>query len=471
MSATEFLASDRCGLVTARLDRLPATRYIWKLVFLLSLGGCFEFYDLFLMTYIAPGLVRGGLFAAASRSLFDLHGLAAFISATFAGLFLGTLVFAFVADHFGRRAVFTYALVWYVACSAVMAFQGSATHILVWRMIAAVGIGVELVTIDTYIVELMPKQLRGAALAINHVVQLAAIPIVALISWRLVPLRLLGLDGWRWVVLIGSVGALVIWLIRRGIPESPRWLIARGRLAEAEYTVAKMEEQVAQDAGVALDAAVEVSPASSATLPGTKTRFGQIFAPPLLGRTVMLMVFQAAQTIGYYGFSSWVPTFLMATGIHFTASLEYSFIIAVAAPLGPLFIYRLADKVERKWQIALSASSIASFGLLFARQHQPAWLIVFGVLITCSNNWMSAAFHTYQAELFPTPIRARAVGFVYSWSRFSAIFTSLTIGYFLEHFGMPGVFVFIAAAMLVVVLSIGIFGPYTRGLALESISR
>ena len=83
---------------------------------------------------------------------------------------------------------------------------------------------------------------------------------------------------------------------------------------------------------------------------------------------------------------------------------------------------------------------------------------------------MSASFHTYQAELFPTRIRARAVGFVYSWSRLSAVFTSLMIGFFLRDFGVPGVFTFIGASMLVVVLSIGIFGPRTRNLALEIIS-
>jgi len=95
---------------------------------------------------------------------------------------------------------------------------------------------------------------------------------------------------------------------------------------------------------------------------------------------------------------------------------------------------------------------------------------VVGVLLTCANNWMSVSFHTYQAELFPTRVRARAVGFVYSWSRFSAIFTSLMIGFFLRDFGVPGVFTFIAVSMLAVVLSIGIFGPRTRGLALETIS-
>jgi putative MFS transporter len=83
---------------------------------------------------------------------------------------------------------------------------------------------------------------------------------------------------------------------------------------------------------------------------------------------------------------------------------------------------------------------------------------------------MSASFHAYQAELFPTRIRARAVGFVYSWSRLSAVFTSLMIGFFLRDFGVAGVFTFIGASMLVVVLSIGIFGPRTRNLALEVIS-
>ena len=95
---------------------------------------------------------------------------------------------------------------------------------------------------------------------------------------------------------------------------------------------------------------------------------------------------------------------------------------------------------------------------------------VFGVLLTCANNWMSVAFHTYQSELFPTRVRAQAVGFVYSWSRFSAIFTSLMIGFLLSHFGVNGVFVFIAAAMLVAAVSIGVFGPRTSGLALEAIA-
>jgi len=465
-SAGEAAAPGQSALISSRLDRLPTTRYVWKLLLLLSLGGCFEFYDLFLMTYIGPGLTRSGLFSSGSASLFGLTGLASFVSATFAGLFIGTLVFGFAADRFGRRTIFTYSLLWYTAGSVVMAFQTGPLGILVWRLITGIGIGVELVTIDTYIAELMPREIRGRAFTVNQVVQFSAIPVVALISWLLVARSPFGVDGWRCVVLIGSVAAIFVWFIRRSLPESPRWLIARGRLREAERIVAGIEGRVTAEFGKELPAvSLENSPPSTASV-----RFIQIFRPPYLGRTVMLMIFHLAQTIGYYGFASWVPTLLIAAGIRTTASLQYSFIIAVFAPTGPLLIYRIADMFERKWQIVWSSLCIAGSGLLFARQSQPGWLILLGVILTCSNNWMSVAFHTYQAELFPTPVRAQAVGFVYSWSRFSAIFTSLLIGFFLQHSGVRGVFAFIAGSMLVIVFAIGTFGPRTRGLALESIS-
>ena len=112
----------------------------------------------------------------------------------------------------------------------------------------------------------------------------------------------------------------------------------------------------------------------------------------------------------------------------------------------------------------------ATFGLLFARQSAPAALIALGVAITLSNNLLSFAYHAYQAELFPTRIRARAVGFVYSWSRLSTVFSSLIIAALLGAFGSAGVFAFIAGAMGVVVVAIGVFGPRTAGRSLEAVS-
>jgi MFS transporter, putative metabolite:H+ symporter len=465
LTTTGTLTSEHAAaLISARLDRLPATRYIWKLVLLLSLGGCFEFYDLFFTAYIGPGLVRSGLFSSTSASFFGFNGLASFVSATFAGLFLGTLIFGFAADKFGRRLVFTSSLLWYTVATVIMAFQNSASGILLWRVIAGIGIGVELVTIDTYIAELVPKHLRGRAFAVNQIVQFLSVPFAALVAWLLVPRKPFGLDGWRWVVLIGAVAAIFVWFIRRGIPESPRWLVAHGTLDQAEHATSLMESRVAAEFHAPLPA-----PSPLAAEPA-HSRFSDIFRAPYLSRTLMLTVFNFFQTVGYYGFASWVPTLLISTGVTTTTSLQYSFIIAISAPIGPLLAAGVADRIERKWQIVGSATCIGLFGLLFAQQRNPLWLILCGVVLTCSNNIMSLAFHAYQAELFPTQVRAQAVGFVYSWSRLSAIFTSFMIAFFLRDFGVPGVFAFIAASMLVVVLAIGIFGPRTRGLALETIS-
>jgi putative MFS transporter len=119
-----------------------------------------------------------------------------------------------------------------------------------------------------------------------------------------------------------------------------------------------------------------------------------------------------------------VPTLLMAKGITITSSLLYSFVIAIANPVGPLLGTLIADRMERKWQVCAGAVGI---GVLFANAGVPLLLIVLGVLVTLCNNWMSFSFHSYQSELFPTQIRSRAVGFVYSWSRLSAALSGLLV--------------------------------------------
>lgn len=143
---------DTAG-ISARLDRLPATRAVWKLIFLLSLGFFFELYDLLFTGYIAPGLVKSGILTSTTAGLFGTTGIASFIAALFCGLFIGTIACGFLADRYGRRAIFTYSLLWYVAANTVMAFQDTALWLNFWRFVSGLGIGVELVTIGTYMSE------------------------------------------------------------------------------------------------------------------------------------------------------------------------------------------------------------------------------------------------------------------------------------------------------------------------------
>lgn len=457
---------DAAAAILARLDRLPATRSIWRLVTLLSLGGLFEFYDLFMTGYVIPGLVKAGLLTKATVAIFA--GPALFVAATFVGLFIGTFVFGFVADRYGRRTIFTFSLLFYCAATLIMAFQNSGFGVCLWRLIAGIGIGVELVTIDTYIAELVPKQVRGRAFAYNQTIQFLAVPIVAFLAYMLVPIAPFGIDGWRWVVAIGSASALAVWFLRRGLPESPRWLIQQGRLEEARAITAAIEAKVVADLG----GGPLPAPANHAVERAeTQGSFAEIWKPPYRERTIMLMMFQFFQTFGFYGFAAWVPTLIaQQVGIHLSASLLYSFIIAIASPFGPLLAMTFADKFERKWQLVAAACGVGVFGVLFSLQTTILLLIVFGVLITLSNNVLSNTFHGYQTELFPTRVRARAVGFTYSFSRISTVFASFIIGFFLHTAGTKGVFGLIAFAMLMVVLSISIFGPRTKDLELELIS-
>jgi len=201
------------------------------------------------------------------------------------------------------------------------------------------------------------------------------------------------------------------------------------------------------------------------------SRFIDLCRPPYRERTLMLVIFHVFQTVGYYGWANWVPTLLIKQGITITTSLLYTAIIAIAAPLGPLLGYLFADRFERKTVLIVMAAMDVVCGLAFSQTRGAVALIFLGVCLTLANNILSFTFHAYQAELFPTAIRARAVGFVYSWSRFSAIFTAFIIAFVLKEFDVTGVFVFIAAAMGIVMLTVGLMGPRTRDRALETISR
>jgi MFS transporter, putative metabolite:H+ symporter len=450
--------------IARRLESLPASSYTWRLVILLSLGGCFEIYDLFFTGYIAPGLTRSGLLTTTTQAFFGFSGIGAFVAVTFAGLFIGTFFLGFLADRFGRRAIFTYALLGYSAASVAMACQTTSGGLLLWRFIAGIGIGVEIITIDAYITELVPSWLRGRAFAINQGIMFIAVPVVAFLSWWLVPLSPYGVDGWRWVVLIGAAASMVIWVLRLLVPESPLWLARQGRTEEA----VKILDLLEASAGAGPAAPVKTARALPAdTAP--KASFADLFKPPYLSLVVLFMVFNFCQAFGFYGFANWVPTLLVEKGITVTKSLQYSFIVAFAYPIAPLLAASFADRFERKWIICGACVAIIVFGSAFSQLMEPALLIASGVLLTAANVTMSYAYHAYQTEVFPTSIRAQSSGLVYSMSRLSAAFSGFIIAWVLREAGVGGVFGLITAAMLIVIVAIASFGPNVRGKPLDAL--
>jgi len=424
----------------------------------------FELYDLLFSAYVAPALVKSGVLAQTTPGLFGTTGVASFIAALFTGLFIGTIACGFLADRYGRRSIFTISLLWYTVANVMVALQNDANGLNAWRFVSGVGLGLEMVTINAYLSEMAPKHMRGQAFALSQVIGFCSVPVISALAYYLVPLKPLGLEGWRWVVLAGALAAVVIGFLRFALPESPRWLARHGRLAEAEAILSRIEAEAEADTGRPLPPPgppEAISPAG---------RFVDLWVPPTRGRVILMSVFNVFQTVGFYGFQNWVPTLLVHQGIEITKTLGYTTLIALAAPLGPLIGFFLRERVERKWVIVIAAGLILACGLVFGATRSAPTIIAMGLMLQIAANGMSYSFHAYQQELFPTGLRARASGFVYSWSRLSVIFSSFVIAYILKGFGAPGVFAFIAGAMAVVMATIGLFGPKTSGIALEKIS-
>lgn len=452
------------GRLSERIDALPASAGLWRFIALLSLGGFFELYDLFQTGYISGGLVAENIFHLGTLGVFGISDQAAFASSTFLGLFIGASLLAPYADRFGRRLTFMCALAWYGFFSLLMAFQHQAEWIIFFRLLVGVGLGIELVTIDTYLTESVPSYLRSRAFAFAFFVQFLSVPAVALMSWWLVPQTILGLTGWRWVVIAGALCSLVIWIIRKNLPESPRWLAQQGRHLEAHQGVTRMELRCGKPSTEPAPDAIDTG-----EIIQQKGRFRDIWRPEYRQRTLMLVVMNIFQAIGFFGFGNWLPALLSGKGTSITHSLLYAFFITLAYPLGSLICSRYADKIENKWQIVFASLMTVVFGTLFALLSNPILLIVCGFCITYSNAWLTYSYHAYQTEVFPTFIRARAVGFCYSFSRLSTVFSSILIGLILQVAGTPGVIAFIVVSMLIVMLVIGLFGPKTRGLDPEKI--
>ena len=444
--------------IAERIERLPLGKFHRRFITLVSLGNFFDLYDIFIVAYIGAALQQSGFLSLQQFSLFVASG--------FLGMFFGTIFFGMGSDRMGRRVSFITLLLIYSAFTLAGAFAPTAGWLIAMRFFAGVGIGAEIVVVDTYVTEVVPSHARGRYVAITQVAGFLGVPMAAILSRLLVPTHFL-MAGWRWVMVVGASGALLTWWFRRRLPESPRWLESQGRAAEADAILRNLEAESFSASPAQRPPEITAAPATSSS--AERGKFAELWRPPYLRRTVMLILFQTLQTIGFYGFGNWAPTFLMKRGFSLVHSLQYTMLIALVSPVGPILCAWSSDRLERKWTIVVLAVLVAVLGLGFGNASTPVAVVAFGSLLTLCNYWFSAAFHAFQAELFPTRIRATGVGFTYSWSRLSAAFSSLLIGAVLLH-GVPAVFALLAAAMTAVAVIVAALGPRTNRMALEELS-
>src|SRR5271154_7592510 len=295
--------------IAERIERLPLGGFHRRFIALVSLGNFFDLYDIFIVAYIGAALQQSGFLT--------LRQFALLVAAGFLGMFVGTVVFGMGSDRMGRRSAFILLLLIYSVFTFADAFAPTAAWLIALRFFAGVGIGAEIVVIDTYVTEVVPGRARGRYVAITQVAGFCAVPVAAVLSRLLVPTHFL-MSGWRWVMVIGASGALLTWWFRRRLPESPRWLESRGCVGEADAVMSALEaESFSTAGGGAWRLARGERKSGEGLHEGEAERgsFAELWRRPYLSRTVMLVLFQALQTIGFYGFANWAPTFLLKRGV------------------------------------------------------------------------------------------------------------------------------------------------------------
>lgn len=446
--------------VATRLDRLPITRMHLMAVLVVGLGIFFDLYEVFLAGTVSTALKDD--FQVGADQLKPL------LASAFVGAFIGAVVMSRIADRLGRRRAFYLTLAVYSVFSVLAAFSPNVEMLIVCRFLAGLGIGGELPLCDAYLSDLLPARHRGRLIGWAYTVGFCGVPLAGFLALGIVPHTYLGVDGWRWMFLIGGLGAALCWVLRRGLPESPRWLEAVGRHEEADRVVRIFEESAHRNTA---GAASPVVPAAEATATAPeKAPLRQLVQPPWRSRSVMLVIFQILQVFGYYGFGTLAPLVLAGKGYDIVHSLTFSALSFVGYPIGSLLSVFVIERIERKTLIMLSAFGMLAFGLGFGYAHNTAMIVVFGFCYTLVSNLFSNAYHVYQGELFPTRLRATGAGGAYSLSRLaSAVMPYVLLPLLLNH-GPDAVFVFIACAMAAVIVTIGLLGPRTTGRSLEELT-
>ena len=435
----------------ARLDRLPISSFHRRIFWLVGAGMFFDGYDLYVGTNVLPALLQ---------SQFATPPLVAdFISKTFIGMTIGALVTGFLGDKYGRR--FTYQvnlLIFGLASLAAAAAQDMMQ--LNWaRFAMGLGLGAEIVVGYSTLTEFVPPRSRGRWLSFMAFLVVCGLPATALIAYFVIPNF-----GWRPMFVIAGIGALIVWYLRKNLPESPRWLEAEGRTAEAEALLSEIEKEAAT-AGPLPTPSIRPAPAP-ADLP-------LLFKPPLLQRLLVgCWVLITINTL-IFGFVQWLPTFFLQQGLTISRSFDYILVLAIASPLGCAVGAFCADFIGRRWSIMGASVATIALGIVYATftaATQPAVILSVGFfLILAIYVQVAILFGVYTPELFPTEVRLRGNGICNTLGRAAQIVVPFIVLYLATNYKMPGVMALMVTLVVIQIAAVYFWGVEPNQRPLEEL--
>lgn len=450
-------APARVG-VAARLNALPVSRFHVLILTVASLSLLFDTLD---------SVVTGFVLAAIRPEWgFDVRWVGILSAIGTAGYWLGALLSGFIADRLGRKRVILYTLVAYSVFSMCRGFTNELLLFGIVNFLTWVFVGAESSVVPVYLSEMWPDRLRAKLsgwMMMFFALGLAAAPLWA---WLIIPHL-----GWRWAFILTGPFALIVGLMRRKLPESPRWLERTGNLRAADAAM----DEVQQRSNATAFAASSPPPLQADSVDTAKPAAARysvrdLLSPTFRRRTLMLWTAWFAQYGVLYAFLTFVPTLLTLDGVDVTKSLGYSVAIYAAYVPGYVLGGYLADRLDRKWLIVVAFVLTATFGTVFGLSREPAMVILFGALTAVSAGFGATGVYTYTPELYPTEIRATGMGVASSWGRIGSIALLLIFGIFAVVQGKLVLFLVADVILLVAAVVVAVFGPAVRGRPMEEVA-
>ena len=433
----------------SRLDRLPIGPFHRRIMLLVGIGMFFDGFDIYLAGSVLGVVLKTG-FSTLPQN-------AAFISATFVGMMLGSFGTGFLGDRYGRRFTYQFNLLLFGLASLAAAFAPNMTVLIACRFVMGVGLGAENVVGYATITEFVPARTRGRWSGFTTVCVVLGLPISLLVASLVIPQF-----GWRAMFILGGIGALIVWYLRKSLPESPRWLEAKGRAAEAEALMLAIEREAAQGRALPVPVAASTMTVSS--------DIGTLFAPPLLSRMVVGAVCLITINTLLYGFVTWLPVFFIKQGLSIATSFGYSLLMALGAPVGSAIGALTADYWGRRPVIIGASLITVALGIIYPMISDPVLLPAVGFALTVPIYVLVALlFGIYIPELFPTEVRLRASGLVNTLGRGATIVTPFLVVMLFEARGVAGVMALMIGLLVVQIITVWALGIEPRARSLEEL--
>jgi putative MFS transporter len=344
--------------------------------------------------------------------------------------------------------------------SFVAAFAPTIQWLIGARFLMGIGLGAELVVAAGTLCEFIPPGYRGRWISLLGLIVNSGLVIATSVGYVVIPHL-----GWRWMFGIAGLGALVVWVLRHRMPESPRWLESVGRAQEAEQTVSAIEAEVAREKGPL--------PACARTqdLQAPRVALSALFRPGMLGRTLTAALTAIAVNVAVYGFVAWLPTFFVHEGRDVVTSLGFTTLMSLGAPFGAVLGYLTADRLGRAKGLMMYSVLAIVLGFIYPQMTANVAIAVVGfILVSCIFGIVTLGLFGYVPELFPTTLRLRGTGVAGVCGRIASMLTSYAAVLLFAHFGLYGVLAMVSGVLLVLIVAVLLLGVDANQFSLEDVS-